>query len=42
MNDVRFVLDKHAKLNYYSAISLKQQSPGRHVILLGHINLITS
>ena len=33
MNDVCFVLDKQAKLDYYSASSLKQQSPGRHVVL---------
>ena len=38
--DVRFVLDQHAKLDFYSANSLKQQSADRHVALLGHINLI--
>jgi hypothetical protein len=28
---VRFVLDQHAELDFYSAYSLKQQSAGRHV-----------
>ena len=38
MNDeVRFVLDQHAELDFYSASSLKQQSAGRHVASLGHI-----
>ena len=42
-NDVRFVLDQHAELDFYSASnSLKQQSTGRHVTPLGHIILITS
>jgi hypothetical protein len=31
-NDVvRFVLDQHAELDFYSAYSLQQQSAGRHV-----------
>ena len=30
-NDIHFVKDQHAKLDYYSASSLKQQSVGRHV-----------
>ena len=30
-DDVRFVLDQHAELDFYSASSLKQQSVGRHV-----------
>jgi hypothetical protein len=43
MNDeVRFVLDQHAELDFYSASSLKQQSAGRHVASLGHIILIPS
>ena len=39
-DEVRFVLDQHAELNFYSASSLKQQSSGRHVTSLGHIILI--
>jgi len=38
--EVRFVLDQHAELDFYSASSLKQQSAGKHVTLLGHIILI--
>ena len=30
-NDVRYVLEQHAKLDFNSASSLKQQSAGRHV-----------
>jgi hypothetical protein len=41
-DEVRFVLDQHAWLNCYSAISLKQQSSNRHVAPLGHIILIAS
>ena len=41
-NGVRFVLDQHAELDFYSVSSLKQQSAGRHVALLGHIILIPS
>ena len=32
-DEVHFVLDQHAELDFYSASSLKQQSAGRHVIL---------
>ena len=39
---VRFVLDQHAELDFYSASSMKQPSVGRHVVLLGHIILIPS
>jgi hypothetical protein len=39
---VRFVLDQHAELDFYSASSLKQQSADRHVAPLGHIILILS
>jgi hypothetical protein len=39
---VSFVLDQHALLNFYSAGSLKQQSMGRHVAPRGHIILIHS
>jgi hypothetical protein len=35
-DDVYFVQDEHAYLDFYSAISLKQQSVSRHVILFGH------
>jgi hypothetical protein len=43
MNDeVRFVLDQHAEMDFDSASSLKKQSAGRHVAPLGHINLIPS
>jgi hypothetical protein len=34
---VRFVLDQHAELDFYSASSLKQQSTDRHVAPLGQI-----
>ena len=37
--DVRFVLEKNAELNFYSASSLKQHYTGRHVTSLGHIIL---
>ena len=30
-DEVCFVLDQHAELDFYSASSLKQQSAGRHV-----------
>jgi hypothetical protein len=36
-HEVSFVLDQHAELDFYSAISLKQQSTGRHVSPLTHI-----
>ena len=39
-NYVWFVLDQHAKLDFYSASSLKQQSADRLVVPLGHIILI--
>ena len=41
-DEVRFVLDQHAELVFYSASSLKQQSASRHVAPLGHIILIPS
>jgi hypothetical protein len=41
-DEVRFVLDQHAELDFYSASSLKQQFVGRHVAPLGHIILIPS
>jgi hypothetical protein len=40
--EVRYVLDQHAELDFYSASSLKQQSVGRHVAPLWHIILIPS
>ena len=30
-DDVRFILDSHAWFDVYSASSLKQQYPGKHV-----------
>jgi hypothetical protein len=39
-DEVRFVPDQHAELDFYSASSLKQQSTVRHVAPLGHIILI--
>ena len=42
MIEVRFVLDQHTKLDFYSASSLKKQSACRHVVPLGHIILIPS
>ena len=41
-DEVHFVLDQHAELDFYSASSLKQQSADRYVALLGHIILIPS
>jgi len=41
-DEVRFVLDQYAELDFYSASSLKQQSADRHVAPLGHIILIPS
>jgi hypothetical protein len=41
-DEVRFVLDQHPELYFYSASSLKQQSAGRHVAPLEHIILIPS
>jgi hypothetical protein len=40
VNEVRFVLDVHAYLNFYSSSSLQQTSAGKHVASLGHIILI--
>jgi len=41
-DEVRFILDQHAELDFYSASSLKQQSAGRHIAPLGHIILVPS
>jgi len=41
-DEVCFVLDQHAELDFYSASSLKQQSAGRHVAALRQIILIPS
>ena len=41
-DEVRFVLDQHVELYFYSASSLKQQSAGTHIAPLGHIILIPS
>ena len=34
-DEVRFVLDQHAELDFYSACTLKQQSADRHVAPIG-------
>jgi hypothetical protein len=39
-DDALFVLNQHASLEFNSDSSLKQQSSGRHVAPLWHINLI--
>jgi hypothetical protein len=39
-DEVCFLLDQHAELDFYSASSLKQQSACRDVTPLGHIILI--
>jgi hypothetical protein len=41
-DDVCFVLNQHAELDFYSASPLKQLSTGNHVVLLGRIILIPS
>jgi hypothetical protein len=41
-NEVRFVRDQQAELDFYCASPLKQQSSDRHVALLGHIIKISS
>jgi hypothetical protein len=41
-DEVRFVLDQHAYVDFHSASSLKQQSTDIHVAPLGHIILIQS
>ena len=41
-DEIRFVLNQHALLDFYSASSLKQQSADRHIAPLGHIILIPS
>ena len=41
-DEVRFVLDQHTELDFYSASSLKKQSAGRQVAPLGHIIPIPS
>jgi hypothetical protein len=40
VDEVRFVLDQHAELDFYSANSLKQQSAGKHISPHGHIILL--
>ena len=39
-DEVCFVPDQYAELDFYSARSMKQQSADRHVATLGHIILI--
>ena len=41
-DDVCFVLEQHAELDFNSDSSLKQQSVGRHVALLRNIILFLS
>ena len=41
-DEVRFVLDLQAELDFYSASTLKQQSADKHVAALEHIILIPS
>jgi hypothetical protein len=41
-DEVRFVPDQHADMDFYCASSLKQQSTDRYVAPLGHIILIPS
>ena len=41
-DEVRFVLDQHTELDFYSASSVKQQSADRHVAPLRNIILIPS
>jgi len=41
-DEVRFVLDQHAELDFHSANSLKQHSADSNVAPLGHIILIHS
>ena len=41
-DDVHFVLDQQAELNFYSTSPLKQQFAGRHVVPLEYIILILS
>ena len=41
-DDVCFILDQHAELDFYGVNSLKQESADRHVAPLGHIILIPS
>ena len=41
-DEVRFVLDEHTELDFYSTSSLKQQSAGRNVAPLWHIIMIQS
>jgi hypothetical protein len=38
-DEVHFVQDQHAELDFYSVSSVKQQSAGRHVVPLGHNSL---
>jgi hypothetical protein len=41
-DEVRFVLDQHSWLDFYSARSLKRHSAVREVAPLGHIILISN
>ena len=39
-DEIHFVLDQRAELDFYCASTLKQHSADRHVAPLGHIILI--
>ena len=41
-DEVRFVLDQHAELDFYCASSVKKPFKDRHVAPFGHIILIPS
>ena len=41
-DEVRFALDQHAELDFYSDSSLKQKAVDRHVTHFEHIILIPS
>jgi hypothetical protein len=41
-DELRFVLDHHAELDFNSASSLKQRYAGRYVAPIGHIIMIPS
>jgi predicted alpha/beta hydrolase len=40
-DEIHFVLDQRAELDFYCASTLKQHSADRHVAPLGHIILIS-
>ena len=40
-DEIRFVLDQHALLDFYSASSMNHQSADSHIGPLGHVILIS-